>query len=51
MRGGEVSGIKLLGRRIDITCTPEDCCLCSELSRCRLGISLACNDSCFIKRI
>ena len=46
-----MAGIKLLGRRIDITCTPEDCYLCSHVSQCKLGIALACNDSCFIRRI
>lgn len=46
-----MAGLKISGKRIDITCTPEDCYLCSHLSQCRLGVSLACNDSCFIKRI
>ncbi len=46
-----MAGLKLLGKKMDITCTPEDCYLCSHLSQCRLGISLACNDSCFIRRI
>ena len=44
-------GIRLLGKRMDITCTPEDCYLCSELSQCRLGAASVCSDSCFIKRI
>jgi hypothetical protein len=46
-----MTGIRLNGKRIDITCTPEDCYLCSHLSQCRLGIAVACNDSCFIRRI
>jgi hypothetical protein len=46
-----MAGLKLLGKKMDITCTPEDCYLCSHLSQCRLGVSLACNDSCFIRRI
>ncbi len=44
-------GIRLLGKRIDITCTPEDCYLCSHLSQCKLGVPLTCNDSCFIRRM
>ncbi len=43
--------LKLMGKSIDITCTPEDCYLCSHLSQCRIGVSLACDESCFIKRI
>ena len=43
-------GIRLNGKRMDITCTPEDCYLCLHLSQCRL-VSLPCNDSCFIRRI
>ncbi|MCJ7816806.1 MAG: hypothetical protein MUP55_03020 [Candidatus Aenigmarchaeota archaeon] len=46
-----VTGIRLNGKRMDITCTPEDCYLCSHLSQFRLGVAVACNDSCFIRRI
>ncbi|MEM7815873.1 MAG: hypothetical protein QXN71_02015 [Candidatus Aenigmatarchaeota archaeon] len=44
-------GIRINGRRFDITCTPEDCYLCSHLSICRLGVSTLCTDSCIIRKM
>jgi len=46
-----MTGIRLNGKRMDITCTPEDCYLCSHVSQCRLGIAFSCTDSCFIRRL